>query len=132
MINKVILLGRIGTDPQARVFEDGTKMVKVSMVTTEKITNPTTGNNTEYSQWHTLIFRKRLADIAEMYVAKGSLIYIEGKLRTRQWEDSSKISHLAVEIYVDELKMISSPQREDVNKKDVGIEKVYDSDDLPF
>ena len=89
-----------------RTFEDGGKMARVNIATNERIYNPTTQEWKDHTEWHTLTFNRRTANVVEMYVRKGSQIYVEGKLRTRQWEDENKIRRYSTEISVDELRLL--------------------------
>ncbi len=106
MVNKVILVGNVGSDPEVRTFEDGGKMARVNIATNERIYNPSTQEWKDHTEWHTLTFNRRTANVVEMYVRKGSQIYVEGKLRTRQWEDENKIRRYSTEVSVDELRLL--------------------------
>lgn len=106
MVNKVILIGNVGSDPEVRTFEDGGKMARVNIATNERIFNPSTQEWKDHTEWHTLVFNRRTASVVEMYVRKGSQIYVEGRLRTRQWEDENKIRRYSTEINVDELRLL--------------------------
>ncbi len=106
MVNKVILVGNVGMDPEVRTFEDGNKIARVRLATTERIYNPSTQESKDHTEWHTVIFRRGLAGVVEMYVRKGSQLYIEGRLRTREWEDESRNKRYNVEIYADDMKML--------------------------
>ncbi len=106
MVNKVILVGNVGSDPEVRTFEDGGKMARVNIATNERIYNPSTQEWKDHTEWHTLTFGRRTANVVEMYVRKGSQIYVEGKLRTRQWEDENKIRRYSTEVSVDELRLL--------------------------
>ncbi|MCC8088250.1 MAG: single-stranded DNA-binding protein [Rikenellaceae bacterium] len=107
MINKVILIGNVGADPEVRVLEGGTKVARVRIATTEKIYNRTTQERRDHTEWHTITLWGGLAEVADRYVKKGSQIYIEGKLRSRQWEDeATKTKRYSVEILADDLKLL--------------------------
>ena len=106
MVNKVILVGNVGSDPEVRTFEDGGKMARVNIATNERIYNPSTQESRDHTEWHSLIFNRRTSNVVEMYVRKGSQIYVEGKLRTRQWEDENKIRRYSTEVHVDELRLL--------------------------
>lgn len=86
-INKVILIGRLGKDPEIRTFESGQKRASFSLATSETYKDKE-GNRVENTEWHNIVCWRNLADIAEQYLFKGKLIYIEGKLKTRSWEDN--------------------------------------------
>lgn len=110
MINKVILVGNTGSDPEVRNFENGGKTARVNIATTEQIFNPTTSERRDHTEWHTLIFRNSLASIVEMYVRKGRQLYVEGKLRSREWTDEQGVKHRFFEIIVDTMKMLGNRQ----------------------
>lgn len=106
MLNKVMLIGNAGRDPEMRSFEDGGKIARITLATSERIYYPTTKETKEHTEWHTLVFRSGLAGVVEQYVRKGSLLYVEGRIRNRQWEDENKNKRYSIEILVDEMKML--------------------------
>ncbi len=106
MINKVILLGNVGTDPEVRTIESGAKVARIRMVTSERIFNRQTNESREHSEWHTVIMWRGLADVADKFVRKGSQIYIEGNLRTRDWMDKENVKHTATEVVATEMKLL--------------------------
>lgn len=109
MINKVILLGNVGADPEVRTLESGVKVARLRLATTERIFNRQTNESTDHTEWHTITLWRGLADVADKYVRKGSQIYIEGRLRGREWEkDGAK--HYGVEIVADEMKLLGRRQ----------------------
>ncbi len=110
MINKVILVGNVGADPEVRTIESGAKVARIRMVTSERIFNRQTNETKEHSEWHTVIMWRGLADVADKYVRKGSQIYIEGNLRTRDWVDKENVKHTSTEIVAYELKMLGRRQ----------------------
>ena len=83
MINKVILVGNVGADPEVRTLESGVKTARVRLATTERIFNRQTQESTEHTEWHSITLWRGLADVVDKYVRKGSQIYVEGSLRTR-------------------------------------------------
>ena len=89
-INKVILLGRLGGDPEIRVSQDGNKIARLSLATSESWKDKTTNEKKEKTDWHrVVIFSKGLAEVAEKFLKKGSLVYIEGQIKTRKYTDQS-------------------------------------------
>ena len=106
MINKVILLGNVGADPEVRTFEDGNKVARIRMATTERTFNPKTQERGEKTQWHTVTVWRGLAGVVEQYIRKGSQIYIEGKLNYTEWQDATGNKRYGVEVVCDELKML--------------------------
>ncbi len=118
MINKVILLGNVGTDPEIRTVESGSKVARIRLATTERIFNRQANETREHTEWHTVIMWRGLADVADKYIRKGSQIYIEGNLRTRDWVDKENVKHNTTEIVASELKLLgrrtdgSAPQHQ--------------------
>lgn len=112
-VNRVILVGNLGKDPEVRVIEGGTKVASFSLATSEAYKNKN-GERVEQTEWHNIVAWRGLAEISEKYLRKGSTVYIEGKLRTRAWEDKDKIKHYTTEIIVDNMKMIGG-KREATN-----------------
>lgn len=89
-VNKVILIGNLGRDPEVRHTQDGTKIVHLSLATSERWRDRSSGENRERTEWHrVVIFNERLGEVAEKYLAKGRTVYIEGQLQTRKWTDQS-------------------------------------------
>ena len=106
-VNKVILIGNLGKDPEVRAFPNGGKVATVRIATTEYWTDKQSGEKRELTEWHTVIFSDRLADVAERYLRKGSSVYIEGKLRTRSWDDKqSGQKRYATEVRADVMQML--------------------------
>ncbi len=106
MINKVILVGNVGADPEVRTLESGVKTARVRLATTERIFNRQTQENTEHTEWHTVTLWRGLADVVDKYVRKGSQIYVEGSLRTREWQDQQGNRRFSTEIQAAELKLL--------------------------
>ena len=106
MVNKVILVGNVGVDPEVRTTESGVKVARVRLATTERIYNRQTNENTELTEWHTITLWRGLADVVDRYVRKGSQLYIEGRLRTREWTDKDNIKRYTTEIMADEMKLL--------------------------
>ena len=105
MINKVILVGNVGMDPEVRSLETGVKVARLRLATTERIFNRQTNESSDHTEWHTVTLWRGLADVADKFVRKGSQIYIEGRLRSREWEKDG-IKHTATEIVADEMKLL--------------------------
>lgn len=131
-VNKVILLGNVGKDPEVRTFDNGNKVVNFSLATTEKGYTAKNGTQVpERTEWHNIVIWGGLTKVAEQYVKKGSQLYIEGKIRTRSYDDQNGVKRYVVEIYADTLELLGSntsntqQQAPDIPKTDVG-------DDLPF
>ena len=106
MINKVILVGNVGVDPEIRTTESGVKVARVRLATTERIYDRQTNESKELTEWHTITLWRGLADVVDRYVKKGSQIYVEGRLRTREWTDKDNIKRYTTEILADEMKLL--------------------------
>ena len=106
MINKVILLGNVGADPEVRTFEDGNKVARIRLATTERTYNSKTQERGEKTQWHTVTVWRGLAGVVEQYIRKGSQIYIEGRLNYTEWQDATGNKRYGVEVVCDDLKML--------------------------
>ena len=109
MINKVILVGNVGMDPEVRSLETGVKVARIRLATTERMFNRQTNETTEHTEWHTITLWRGLAEVVDKYVHKGAQIYIEGRLRSREWERDGQ-KHYATEIVADELKLLGRRQ----------------------
>ena len=105
-VNKVILIGNLGADPESRFFPDGTQVCNVRLATTETWKDKASGERREATEWHPLVFRSKLAEIAAQHLKKGSQIYVEGSLKTRKWQDKSGQDRYTTEVQVAELKML--------------------------
>lgn len=105
MINKVILVGNVGLDPEIRTLETGVKVARLRLATTERIFNRQTNETTEHTEWHTVTLWRGLADVADKFIRKGAQLYIEGSLRYREWEKDG-VKHLGVDIVADEMKLL--------------------------
>lgn len=106
MINKVILIGNVGADPEVRALESGTKVARVRLATTERIPNRQTKEWNDHTEWHSVTLWGSLADVVDKYVRKGSQIYIEGSLRTRDWTDKDGNKRYTTEIVARDMKML--------------------------
>ncbi len=112
-VNKVILVGNLGRDPEIRHTQDGNKIVNLSLATSERWKDKSTGEPRERTEWHrVVIFNDRLGDVAEQYLRKGSKVYIEGQIQTRKWTDQSGQDKYTTEVvlqrYRGELHMLDS------------------------
>lgn len=109
MVNKVILIGNVGADPDVRYLEGGTAVANLRLATTESYKNKN-GEKVEQTEWHTIVLWRGLAEIVEKYVHKGMRLYIEGRLRTRSWDDQSGTKRYTTEIWADNMQMLSFKQ----------------------
>ena len=105
-VNKIILIGNLGRDPEMRTFTNGDQVVNASIATTERWKDKSTGEQREHTEWHNLTFTSRLAEIAGQYLRKGSSVYVEGRLRTRKWQDQSGQDRYTTEVRVDQMQML--------------------------
>ena len=108
MINKVILVGNVGGDPEVRTTESGVKVARIRLATSERYTDKQSGERKELTEWHTITLWRGLADIVDRYVNKGSQLYIEGRLRTREWTDTNNIKRYTTEILADNMQLLGS------------------------
>ncbi|MFM9270172.1 single-stranded DNA-binding protein [Halomonas elongata] len=109
-INKVILIGNVGQDPEIRFTQGGTPVANIGLATSETWTDKNSGQKQEKTEWHRLILFRKLAEIAQQYVRKGSKLYVEGRLQTRKWQDQSGQDRYVTEIIVNDLQMLDSRQ----------------------
>lgn len=107
-INKVILIGNLGNDPEVRYMPNGNAVTTLSLATTEAWKDRETGEQQERTEWHRIVFFNRLAEIAGEYLKKGSKIFVEGSLRTRKWQDKTGQDRYTTEIIGSEMQMLDS------------------------
>jgi single-strand DNA-binding protein len=141
-VNKVILVGRLGKDPEVRHLENGAVVANFSMATSESYKDRTTGERKEQTEWHNVVLWRGLAEVAEKYVKKGDMIYVEGKLRTRSWEKDG-ITRYTTEVVGDNMTMLGGKsdnnggssqggQYQEQSEPAPGAPSSDASDDLPF
>jgi single-strand DNA-binding protein len=140
-INKVILIGNLGKDPDIVRLESGTKKASFSLATTEVYKNKE-GIRTEHTEWHNIVLWRALAEVAENYMKKGSTIYVEGRIRRREYEDKDGQKRFFYEIQGDAVQLLGGgPRREGapegnapnvVEKENGNVETTMPEDDLPF
>ena len=106
-VNKVILVGRLGKDPETRYMTNGEAMTNVTLATSENWKDKS-GEKQEKTEWHNLTFYRRLAEVAGEYLKKGSMIYVEGKIQTRKWQDKEGKDRYTTDIIVNEMQMLGS------------------------
>jgi len=107
-VNKVILVGNLGKDPETRYMPSGSAVTNLTLATSESWKDKQTGDQQERTEWHKIAMFGRLAEIAAEYLRKGSQVYIEGKLRTRKWQDKEGKDRWTTEIVADEMQMLGS------------------------
>jgi len=138
MVNKVVLIGNAGQDPEVRHLDSGVAVANFNLATNENYKDKS-GERVTQTEWHRIVLWRGLAEVAEKYVKKGELLYIEGRLRTRSWDDKDGNKRYTTEIYADEMKMLGrKPSQEDTTEQvETGREEGDDlepaeNDDLPF
>ena len=134
-INKVILVGNLGRDPETRYLTDGAAITNVSLATTDTWKDKTSGEKKEATEWHRVVFFGKLAEIAGEYLKKGSQAYIEGRIRTRKWQDKEGQDRYSTEIVADTMQMLggksAQSEAQQEQKKQAG--KFDDmEDDIPY
>lgn len=107
-INKVILIGNLGADPETKYLPSGSAVTNISLATSESWRDKQTGEQQERTEWHRVVFFNRLAEIAGEYLRKGSKVYVEGSLRTRKWQDQQGVDRYTTEIVANEMQMLDS------------------------
>ena len=145
-VNKVIIIGRLGKEPEVRHLESGASVANFPVATSEVYKDRNTGERKEQTEWHNVVLWRGLADVAEKYLKKGDMVYIEGKLRTRSWEKDG-ITRYTTEIVGDNMTMLGNsgggqasggaPQNQDKYQESESQQAVTQSqenatDDLPF
>ena len=106
-VNKVILVGNLGNDPEVRYMPNGNAVANVSLATSETWKDKSTGEQQEKTEWHRVVFFNRLAEIVEQYVKKGTKLYVEGRLQTRSWEQDG-VKRYSTEVVANEMQMLDS------------------------
>jgi len=142
MVNKVILIGNVGADPDVRYLDGGVAVANIRLATTERYKNKN-GENIEQTEWHNVVLWRGLAEIVEKYVKKGMRLYIEGHLRTRSWDDQNGIKRYTTEIFADNMQMLSRADDNNMaSSRSTSSPSTFtqtdpempadDNDDLPF
>lgn len=110
-INKVILVGNLGKDPEVRYLEQGVAVARITVATTESYKNKE-GKRVETTEWHNVVLWRGLAEVTEKYLKKGNQVYIEGKLRTKSWDDKDGVKRYTTEIVADSMTMLGKKSEE--------------------
>lgn len=139
-LNKVMLIGRLGADPEKRVTQSGSAVVTLNLATSEKYKDKS-GNNQEKTEWHKVVLWNKLAELAEQYLSKGKQVYIEGSLKTNEWNDKDGNKRYTTEVIGQKLQFIDSASSGSQNNTDSDKPKssvpktdniADDIDDIPF
>lgn len=145
-VNKVILVGNLGADPEIRYSAGGVAMVTLSLATSYNSQNKQTNEWKEHTEWHRLALYQRHAEVAGKYLRKGSKIYVEGRLQTRKWQDQNGMDRYTTEVVVFDMQMLGGRNEEsseesnapttsppqDPPPQDNPPPRVYEEDDIPF
>lgn len=144
-VNKVILIGNLGKDPEVRHLENDAVVANFPIATSETYTDKQTGEKRENTDWHDIVVWRGLAEVVEKYIRKGTKVYVEGKLRKRSWQDKEGNTRYTTEVVADEITILSRPEREsgkteapyspkDTPAQPSKIDDIInnDNDDLPF
>jgi single-strand DNA-binding protein len=141
-LNKAMLIGHLGADPEMRYLPDGTAVANIRIATTESWKDKSTGEKKEATEWHRVNFFGRLAEVVGEYLKKGSLVYVEGKITTRKYTDKEGVEKYSTEIRADQMRMLggkqdgggdSGTQERPAAGKPAGRKsKDFDEDEIPF
>jgi len=123
-VNKVILIGNVGKDPEVKVLDNGVRVANFPLATTEIYKKD--GNRFEQTEWHNIVLWRGLAEVSEKIVRKGALVYIEGKLRSRTWEDKEKIKRYSVEVVADTLTVLTGRRDDAVTPQENEESELFD------
>jgi len=142
-VNKVILVGNLGKDPETRYSAEGNAITNVSIATTDGWKDKNSGETKENTEWHRVVFFRKLAEVVDKYLKKGSAVYVEGRLRTRKWTDKDGNDKYITEIVADQMQMLVSrgaqesenrterkPAQQMLGQVSGGVDELHD--DIPF
>ena len=131
-VNKVILVGNLGKDPEVKYLDNGVAVANFSLATTENYKNKE-GEKVSQTEWHNIVLWRGLAEVAEKYLKKGASVYVEGKIKTRKWEDKEGNTRYNTEILADNMTMLGGKKDSQENPTNPSQETASDkADDLPF
>ncbi|QIO04664.1 single-stranded DNA-binding protein [Acinetobacter shaoyimingii] len=122
-VNKVILVGTLGKDPETKTFPNGGSLTQFSIATSESWTDKNSGERKEQTEWHRIVLHNRLGEIAQQYLRKGSKVYIEGSLRTRQWTDQNGQERYTTEIRGEQMQMLDSNRQQNDGAGEGGFQQ---------
>lgn len=137
MVNKVILVGNVGADPEVRTLESGVKVAKIRLATTERVPNKDKSGYSDVTEWHNITLWRNLADVADKYVRKGSQLYLEGKIRTREYTKDN-VKCYTTEIVCEELKLLGKREATTQSAPSTSTPQVvlsaepHYNDDIPY
>lgn len=132
-INKVIIVGNLGRDPETRYAASGDAITNIAVATTDKWKDKASGEQKESTEWHRVAFFGKLAEIAGQYLKKGSQVYLEGKLKTRKWTDKDGVEKYTTEIVADTMQMLGNKQSDEPQQRQPAKRQpATDDDSIPF
>ena len=140
-INKVIIVGNLGADPDSRAMPSGNAVTNISVATSESWNDRETGEKQEKTEWHRVVFFNRLAEIAAQYLKKGSQVYVEGKLQTRKWEDKEGNERWTTEVVANQMQVLGDRMSNDMSNDNASSSQSSSDndfstddfdDDIPF
>ncbi len=140
-INKVIIVGNLGADPDSRAMPSGNAVTNISVATSESWNDRETGEKQEKTEWHRVVFFNRLAEIAAQYLKKGSQVYVEGKLQTRKWEDKEGNERWTTEVVANQMEMLGDRMNSEMSNDNASSSQSSSDndfltddfdDDIPF
>ncbi len=140
-INKVMLMGYLGDEIKMHYFEGGNCLGRFPIATNDNYTNKSTGERVTTTEWHNIVVRNKLAELCEKYLSKGDLVYLEGRIKTRQWQDDKGDKKYTTEIHVVDVQFIKTKKNNSTSKENTNLTNkndtspatfVKDDDDLPF
>ena len=140
-INKVIIVGNLGADPDSRAMPSGNAVTNISVATSESWNDRETGEKQEKTEWHRVVFFNRLAEIAAQYLKKGSQVYVEGRLQTRKWEDKEGNERWTTEVVANQMQMLGDRMSNDMSNDNASSSQSSSDndfstdefdDDIPF
>ncbi len=131
-VNKVILIGNLGKDPEVRRLENGSVVASFSIATSEVYTDKSTGVKKENTDWHDIVVWRGLAEVADKYIKKGYKVYVEGKLKKRNWQDKEGLTRYTTEVVADVLNILSRPEgSERINNVQSPTPSSYSNEGVP-
>ena len=131
-INKVILVGNLGRDPEVRSMQDGGKIVQLSLATSETWKDRNSGERRERTEWHRVVMYGKMAETASEYMKKGQTVYVEGRLQTNEWEDQNQVKRKTTEIRCDNFTMLGRRSDSTQGSTAPNNKTEDQDDDLPF
>ena len=130
-LNKVILIGNLGNDPETRYTTAGDAVTSISLATTDEWRDKGSGEKRQQTEWHKIVFFKKLAEIVSQHLRKGSQVYVEGRIKTKKWTDKDGIERYMTQVEATEMKMLGKRERDNSQASQGGA--VADlEDDIPF